>query len=123
MSEGSLVAISSMFGAAVSAVSAIIVAKINHDRKRAQAEAEKTNKLLRELTNNVKSGNRVSVATARSVIAQIYDSNKENKSIDGGIFESVLDLYDGYKSIEIDGHVPNSWCDSMVVEMRRWKKV
>ena len=123
MSSEFLVAISSMFGATVSAISAIIIAKINRDKKKEREEAEKTNRLLEALTIEVKAGNKVSVATARSVIALIYDDNKTNRKIEAGVWESVSDLYDAYKSIKIDGHTPNSWCDSMVNEMKNWKKI
>lgn len=123
MSSELLVAISSMFGASVSAVSAIIIAKINRDKKKEREEAEKMNKLLEALTGEVKAGNKVSVATARSEIASAYDKNKQRREIEQGIWESVSDLYDAYKGIKIDGHTPNSWCDSMVNEMKDWKKV
>lgn len=123
MSEGSLVAIASMAGAVVSAISAIIVAKINHDNARSKAEAEKTQETLQRLTREVQSGNKVTVASARSLISQIYDQNKAKHTIEQAVWESVSDLYDAYKGVKVDGHVPNSWCDSLVNEMKSWKKI
>lgn len=123
MSDTAITAITSLISAAISAISVIIVAKINRDNAKAREEKEKTDKLLKEIRDGQNSGNRVSVASARALIAQIYDQNKSKRIIDQGLWESVSDLYDAYKATTINGHVPNSWCDSLVNEMKKWKKV
>lgn len=95
---------------AITATATVIVAYLTHSNKKTQAEANDT-------------ANRLSVSQARATIAHIYDDHKQTREIDEQVWASVEDLYTAYKSTTVDGHVPNSWCDSIVKEMRTWKKI
>lgn len=123
MNESSVAVIATLIGTTISTVGTVIIAIINRDRKKQNERAEKTNELLSKAIKEINAGNKVSVATARSVIAQIYNQQKNTQCIEQGVWESVSDLYDAYKGITINGHTPNSWCDSMVDEMRCWRKI
>ena len=123
MNESSVAVIATLIGTTISTVGTVIIAIINRDRKKQNERAEKTNELLSKAIKEINAGNKVSVATARSVIAQIYNQQKNTQCIEQGVWESVSDLYDAYKGITINGHTPNSWCDSMVDEMRYWRKI
>lgn len=95
---------------AITATATVIVAYLTHSNKKTQAEANDT-------------ANRLSVAQARATIAHIYEDHKSTKKINGEVWASVEDLYTAYKSTTVDGHIPNSWCDNIVAEMRKWEKV
>ena len=123
MNESSVAVIATLIGTTISTVGTVIIEIINRDRKKQNERAEKTNELLSKAIKEINAGNKVSVATARSVIAQIYNQQKNTQCIEQGVWESVSDLYDAYKGITINGHTPNSWCDSMVDEMRCWRKI
>ena len=102
--------IAMIISTAITATATVIVAYLTHSNKKTQAEANDT-------------ANRLSVAQARATIAHIYEDHKENAKINSEVWASVEDLYSADKSTTIDGHVPNSWCDSIVKEMRTWKKI
>lgn len=76
-----------------------------------------------ELRTELRQNNQVTVATARSSINQIYEINKAKKEISPQDWRSVVEIYEAYKKTTVDGHIPNSWCDEIVDEMRTWKKI
>lgn len=76
-----------------------------------------------EIKAGLENNSRVTVANARAMISQVYTTNKERKAISEKTWRNVLELHDAYKSVQIDGHTPNSWCDQIVDEMSSWKKV
>jgi len=85
-------------------------------------ELNRANSNVDELRQGLHSNSKVTVATARSMINQIYTEHKDAKEIDEKTWRNVMELHDAYKSVSIDGHTPNSWCDAMVDEMRKWAK-
>lgn len=124
MGEVAFTDIAGIICAAISAVSAISVAIITRGNSRRQkANHNEITDQLDDTLREIKSSNKLAVANGRSLIAQIYEHNKASKTIETGVWESVSDLYDAYKSTKIDGHTPNSWCDEMVAEMRKWRKI
>ena len=109
---------------------ALITTKTRRDQKSIQRQTEdaaEDNKqeilgAIDELKAGLESNSRVTVANARAVIGRIYSDRKDKKEIDEKTLSQVMELHDAYKSVKIDGHAPNSWCDQLVQEMKIWKK-
>lgn len=78
---------------------------------------------IEELKGELNANSRMTVANTRNIIGRIYSSGKEEKALTEKEWNNVVDLYEAYKSVTIDGHTPNSWCDELVNEMRTWKKI
>lgn len=125
-------------GTAITTVGTIVVAVITtrnrQETKTAQdnadqARAELDHKMdhiklgLQEIQTELKSNTACSVATARGLISQVYTANKDRQEITEKTWRNVCDLYQAYKSVKLDGHTPNSWCDAIVEEMKTWKKI
>lgn len=110
---------------------AIISAKNSQRTKTIQRETTETaddNKkeilgAIEDLKGEIASNSRVTVATARSQISQVYTENKDKKQISEKSWRNVCELHEAYKSVKIDGHTPNSWCDQIVEEMSHWEKI
>ena len=110
---------------------ALITTKTRRDQKKIQQEAEDNaddNKkeilgAIDELRGGLESNSRVTVANARALISQVYTANKDKKEISEKAWRNVCELHEAYKSVKIDGHAPNSWCDQIVDEMKTWKKL
>ena len=110
---------------------ALITTKTRRDQKKIQQEAEDNaddNKkeilgAIDELRGGLESNSRVTVANARALISQVYTANKDKKEISEKAWRNVCELHEAYKSVKIDGHTPNSWCDQIVDEMKTWKKL
>lgn len=115
--------ICSVLSVVISTIGTIVITIIKVGSRKSQREYEKMAHEIKRNTQEIQCGNKVSVATARAQIAQIYNQCRKQQQIEQGLWESVSDLYDAYKSTTINGHTPNSWCDSMVNEMKTWKKV
>lgn len=109
---------------------AFITSKSRKEQKNIQRETEsgavkseqKILAAIDELKKGLENNSRVTVASARAMISQIYTDHKENKKISEKTWQNVIELHDAYKSVKIDGHTPNSWCDAIVDEMRTWDK-
>lgn len=110
---------------------ALITTKTRRDQKNIQRETEDTaedNKkeilgAIDELQAGLDNNSRVTVANARAVIGRIYAEHKDAKKISAQTWSNIMELHDAYKSVKIDGHAPNSWCDQLVEEMKTWEKV
>lgn len=110
---------------------AIISAKNSQRTKTIQKETTETaddNKkeilgAIEDLKDEIASNSRVTVATARSQISQVYTENKDKRQISEKTWRNVCELHEAYKSVKIDGHTPNSWCDQIVEEMSHWEKI
>lgn len=110
---------------------AIITSKTRQAQKNIQREsedsAEGNKKEILAAVGEIKAGlennSRVTVATARSMISQVYTAHKNDQKISEKTWRNVLELHEAYKSVRIDGHTPNSWCDQIVEEMKTWEKV
>jgi len=120
------IAILTLAGVIVTTTGSIIVALIGN-RKRAKEETERSRTEILEAIGGLKSdiaaNSRATVATTRGLISQVYTENKDDKKLPEKTWRNVMDLYEAYKGITIDGHTPNSWCDELVNEMKTWKKV
>lgn len=120
------IAILTLAGVIVTTTGSIIVALIGN-RKRAKEDAERNRTEILEAIGGLKSdiaaNSRATVATTRGLISQVYTENKNDKKLAEKTWRNVMDLYEAYKGITIDGHTPNSWCDELVNEMKTWKKV
>ena len=109
---------------------AFITSKSRKEQKNIQRETEsgavkseqKILAAIDELKQGLENNSRVTVASARAMISQIYTDHKEEKKISEKTWQNVIELHDAYKSVKIDGHTPNSWCDAIVDEMRTWDK-
>ena len=109
---------------------AFITSKSRKEQKNIQRETEsgavkseqKILAAIDELKQGLENNSRVTVASARAMISQIYTDHKEDKKISEKTWQNVIELHDAYKSVKIDGHTPNSWCDAIVDEMRTWDK-
>ncbi|MBQ1308128.1 MAG: hypothetical protein IIY54_10690 [Ruminococcus sp.] len=110
---------------------AFITSKTHRAQKNIQRETEdnaEDNKreilgAIDEIKAGLENNSRVTVANARAMISQVYTANKDRKAISEKTWRNVLELHDAYKSVKIDGHAPNSWCDQIVDEMRNWEKL
>ena len=121
-------------GTIVTTVGTVVVAwittKTRRDQKKIQRETEdnaEDNKkeilgAIDELKTGLANNSKVTVANARALISQVYTANKEAKTISEKSWRNVCELHEAYKSVKVDGHTPNSWCDAIVDEMRTWKK-
>jgi len=106
-------------GVCVTAASGVIVAIV-------QTTASSQKKVLGaigDVKKDLSANSRATVATTRSLISGIHEKYKNTKKLPEKTWRNVLDLYEAYKGITIDGHTPNSWCDEIVEEMRKWEKV
>ena len=109
---------------------AFITSKSRKEQKNIQRETEsgavkseqKILAAIDELKQGLENNSRVTVASARAMISQIYTDHKEDKKISEKTWQNVIELHEAYKSVKIDGHTPNSWCDAIVDEMRTWDK-
>lgn len=106
-------------GVCVTATSGVIIAIVQTAANNQKKVLEAIGDVKKELAAN----NRTTVATSRSLISGIHEKYKGTKKLPEKTWRNVLDLYEAYKGITIDGHVPNSWCDEIVEEMRKWEKV
>ena len=106
-------------GVCVTATSGVIIAIVNTSANNQKKILAAIDDLKKEQIAN----NRTTVATARSFISVIHEKYKGTKKLPEKTWRNVLDLYAAYKGITIDGHVPNSWCDEIVEEMRGWEKI
>lgn len=110
---------------------AFITSKTRQSQKKIQQQSETTaedNKqeimgAIEEIKAGLATNSKVTVATARSMISQVYTAHKEDKTISEKTWRNVCELHEAYKSVRIDGHTPNSWCDQIVDEMKNWDKV
>ena len=110
---------------------ALITTKTRRDQKTIQREAEdaaEDNKkeilgAIDELQSGLENNSRVTVANTRAVIGRIYAEHKDAKRISAQTWSQIMELHDAYKSVKIDGHTPNSWCDQLVEEMKTWEKL
>lgn len=110
---------------------ALITSKTRRDQKNIQREAEdnaEDNKkeilgAIDELQAGLDNNSRVTVANARAVIGRIYAEHKDQKRISAQTWSNIMELHDAYKSVKVDGHTPNSWCDQLVEEMKTWEKL
>lgn len=120
------IAILTLAGVIVTTTGSIIVALIGN-RKRAKEDAERNRteilEAIKGLKSDIAANSRATVATTRGLISQVYTENKNDKKLPEKTWRNVMDLYEAYKGITIDGHTPNSWCDELVNEMKTWKKV
>lgn len=109
---------------------ALITTKTRREQKHIQRETEdnaEDNKqeilgAIDELKTGLQNNSRVTVANARALISQVYTANKDKREITEKAWRNVLELHEAYKSVTIDGHTPNSWCDQIVEEMKTWEK-
>lgn len=123
-----------VIGTAITTAGTIIVAlittKTRRDQKTIQKETESGTEeskqeilaALKRVENGLANNSRVTVANARAMISQIYTEHKDDKKISEKTWQNVLELHEAYKSVKIDGHTPNSWCDAIVDEMKTWDK-
>lgn len=110
---------------------ALITSKTRRDQKNIQREVEgnaECNKkeilgAIDELRSGLESNSRVTVANARAIVGRIYADYKDKKQISTQTWSQVMELHDAYKSIKLDGHTPNSWCDQLTEEMKTWEKL
>lgn len=122
-------------GTAITTVGTVAVAFITARGRSAQKKIQKQNKetadknadailaAISALRAEVGNNSRVTVANARAIISQIYTENKDHKAISEKTWRNVMELHEAYKSVKVDGHTPNSWCDQIVEEMTHWEKV
>lgn len=121
-----LIAIITLAGIVVTTTGSVLVALIGN-RKRAKEDSERNRTEILEAIKGVKTdlaaNSRATVATTRGLISQVYTEYKKEKKLPEKTWRNVMDLYEAYKGIKIDGHTPNSWCDELVNEMKTWEKV
>lgn len=118
-------------GTAITTIGTVAVAFITARGRSAQKKIAKENnehkdeiiQAITELKTEVGNNSRVTVANARAMISQVYTANKDRKAISEKTWRNVMELHEAYKSVKIDGHTPNSWCDQIVEEMTHWEKV
>jgi uncharacterized protein YpuA (DUF1002 family) len=106
-------------GVCVTATSGVIVAIV----QTAANNQKKVLEAIGDVKKDLNANTRATVATTRSLISGIHEKYKGTKKLPEKTWKNVLDLYEAYKGITIDGHTPNSWCDEIVEEMRKWEKV
>lgn len=75
------------------------------------------------VSKDVANNSRLTVATARANLESIYHRYKTKKAMPEKTWLLVCELHQAYKAVQIDGHVPNSWADSLYKEMETWKKL
>ena len=106
-------------GVCITATSGVIIAIVQTTSNNQKKVLAAIDGVKQDLTAN----SRATVATTRSQISNIHEKYKKTKQIPEKTWKNVLDLYEAYKGITIDGHTPNSWCDEIVEEMRKWEKI
>lgn len=108
----------------------IITTRNRQETRATKEEVERGRDILEDkfmaefesIKKELRSNTICNVATARGLISQVYSANKDSKEIPEKTWRNICDLHEAYKSVSIDGHVPNSWCDTMVDEMKTWVK-
>lgn len=121
-----LIALISLAGVGITASAGVIVAIINTRKAGMEAANQNREEILAAIADvrkDLSANSRATVATTRSLISGIYEGYKDAKKLPEKTWRNILDLYEAYKGITIDGHTPNSWCDEIVEEMRTWEKV
>lgn len=119
-----LIAIISLAGVFVTASAGVVVAIINTRRKALDAADANRDQILgaiKDLKEDLNANSRATVATTRGLISNAYWQYKPEKEIPEQVMRNIMDLYEAYKGISVDGHTPNSWCDALVDEMKTWK--
>ena len=122
-------------GVGLTAAGGVIVAIINVKAKALEISTENNKKTLEaikevkkevmggidELKKELAANNRATVATTRDLVSNAYWQFKDKKEIPEQMMHNIMDLYEAYKGVTVDGHVPNSWCDALIEEMKTWK--
>lgn len=119
-----LIALIGLAGVTVTASGGVIVAMIGNRKNAAEQASKNTDKILEavaEVKSDLSANSRATVATTRGLISDTYWRYKDAKQIPEPVMRNIMDLHEAYKGIQIDGHTPNSWCDSLVDEMKTWK--
>lgn len=110
--------------AAITTAGAVAVALIQNRRKTAEQAEANTQKILgaiADVKKELNANSRATVATTRGLISNAYWQYKPAKKIPEQVMHNIMDLYEAYKGIQVDGHTPNSWCDALVDEMKTWE--
>lgn len=110
--------------AAITTAGAVAVALIQNRRKTAEQAEANTQKILgaiADVKKELNANSRATVATTRGLISNAYWQYKPTKKIPEQVMHNIMDLYEAYKGIQVDGHTPNSWCDALVDEMKTWE--
>lgn len=117
-------AILTLAGTVITTAGTVAVAIIT-TKNRSEQKAGNTSVMesLEGIKLDLAKNTKATVATTRGLISQVYTAHKDKKEISEKTWRNVCDLYEAYKGITIDGHTPNSWCDTIVEEMKGWKKV
>ena len=119
-----LIALIGLAGVTVTASGGVIVALIGNRKNAAEQASKNTGKILEAVAavkSDLSANSRATVATTRGLISDTYWRYKGTKQIPEAVMRNIMDLHEAYKGIQIDGHTPNSWCDSLVDEMKTWK--
>ena len=130
-----IIALITLAGVGLTATGGVIVAIINVKAKALEVSTknnEKTLEAIKEVKKEVMGGidelkkelaanNRATVATTRGLVSNAYWQYKDKKAIPEQVMHNIMDLYEAYKGVTIDGHVPNSWCDALIEEMKTWE--
>lgn len=120
-------------GVVITTVGSIIVAlitvglplmvKVKHEVRAANNESrDDILKAVAGVKADVAGNSRLTVATARAKLEDIYQRYKDKKVLPQKTWLLVCELHEAYKSVTIDGHTPNSWADSLYEEMEKWEK-
>jgi len=100
-----------------------LVVKVKNEVRAANNESrDDILKAVAGVKADVAGNNRLTVATARAKLEDIYQRYKDKKALPQKTWLLVCELHEAYKSVTIDGHTPNSWADSLYEEMEKWEK-
>lgn len=85
---------------------------------------ELNTKEIASLKKGLSVNDRVSIASARSIIKRVYNEYRDEKVISYSDLEMLEELYTSYKGVELeDGNVPNGYADACMDDIRKWKRV
>lgn len=122
--ENITIGLITLAGTVITAGGTIVVALISNGNHREQKRSNgDTQNSLEEIKVELKKNTKATVASSRAFISQVYSEHKDKKEITEQTWRNVLDLYAAYKDTTVNGHVPNSWCDALVEEMKTWSKI
>lgn len=111
---------------------------ITSDIHDTSAVIKENSKLIRELKKSVelntkeiasiKKGlsvnDRVSIASARSIIKRVYNENRDKKIISYADLEMLEELYSSYKGVKLEeGNTPDGYADACMDDIRTWQRV
>lgn len=119
-----ITALIGLAGIFITASGGVVVAIINTKKvalEQSNANKKEILKAIAEVRTELNANSRATVATTRGLISNAYWQYREEKTLPEAVRRNIIDLYEAYKGIQVDGHTPNSWCDELIAEMKTWK--